>query len=121
MLGVINVALGVAGIILPLLPTTPFLLLAAYLFAKSDDRRYRWLLRHRHLGPYIHAFRGKTGLTKTQKIRIGTSISIAMAISIYFAPIVLVKCLLAGGWAFWTIVLIRMKTAKPNQSTTMQV
>jgi uncharacterized protein len=115
-LGIINVALGAAGIILPLLPTTPFLILAAYLFAKSDDRRYRWLMEHPHLGPYIHAFRGKTGLTKAQKIRIGLSISVAMAVSIYFAPILLVKCMLAGGWAFWTIMLVRMKTAEPSTS-----
>lgn len=115
-LGSINVALGVAGIILPLLPTTPFLLLAAFLFAKSDDRMHDWLLGHSKLGPYIHAFRGKSGLTKTQKIRIGASITIAMGISIYYAPMLAVKCLLAFWWAFWTIFLIRMKTAQPVPS-----
>lgn len=112
-LGVINVVMGTAGIVLPLLPTTPFLLLAAFLFAKSDDRLYGWLLNHRHLGPYIHAFRGRKGLTKTQKLRIATSITIVMGASVYLAPVLSLKGLIAGAWVFWTVVLLRMKTAEP--------
>ena len=110
-LGVLNVGLGTAGIFLPLLPTTPFLLLAAYLFARSSDRWHRWLLHHRHLGPYIHAFRNKTGLTRAQKIRIGSSFSILMGVSIYFTPLPTIRVLLLGGWLFWTVQLLRMKTA----------
>ena len=110
------VGLGVAGIFLPLLPTTPFLLLAAYLFARSSDRLHRWLLGHKHLGPYIHAFRGKTGLTRAQKIRIGTSLSIVIAVSVYFAPLLTIRLALVAGWAFWLIVLIRMKAA-PSADT----
>ena len=60
-LGIINVALGTAGIFLPLLPTTPFLLLAAFLFARSSGRWHSWLLTHPQLSPYIHAFRRKSG------------------------------------------------------------
>lgn len=108
--GVLNVGLGVLGIFLPLLPTTPFLLLAAYLFAKSSRRWHRWLLAHPHLGPYIHAFRDRSGLTPMQKVRIGLSMSVVMGISIYFAPPTAVKVLLAGLWAFWIVVLLRMKT-----------
>lgn len=109
-LGLLMVGLGTAGIFLPLLPTTPFLLLAAYLFARSSDRWHRWLLQHKHLGPYIHAFRNKTGLTTTQKVRIGSSFTVLMGISFYFTPMVTIKCLLAGIWAFWTLVLVRTKT-----------
>jgi len=115
-LGLINVLLGGAGILLPLLPTTPFLLLAAYLFAKSDERFYDWLLNQRHLGPYIHAFRGKTGLTRAQKIRIATSITIAMGVSIYLTPINTVRCLLVVFWVFWSAVIFRMKTARSSAS-----
>ena len=113
-LGFLMVALGTAGIFLPLLPTTPFLLLAAYLFARSSKRWHSWLLSHRYFGPYIHAFRNKTGLTPSQKLRIGCSFTVVMAVSFYFAPLPMVKAFLAAGWIFWTIVLWRMKTAVDN-------
>lgn len=110
-LGVLSLGLGVAGILLPLLPTTPFLLLAAYLFARSSARLHSWLLYHQHLGPYIHAFHHRTGLTRTQKIRIGTSFTVLMGISLYFAPLSFVKCALAGLWIFWIAFLVRLRTA----------
>lgn len=105
------VGLGTAGIFLPLLPTTPFLLLAAYLFGRSNKRFHNWLLNHRRLGPYIHAFRNKNGLTRAQKLRIGSSFTIVMSISFFFAPMVTVKYFVAGIWVFWTVMLLRMKTA----------
>lgn len=111
-LGIANVALGVAGILLPLLPTTPFLLLAAYFFAQSSERLHGWLLTHKHLGPYIHAFRNRSGLTRSQKIRIGASFTVMLGLSLYFAPLSEIKLLLAGLWIFWMAMLIRLKTAR---------
>ncbi len=118
-LGVLMVGLGAAGIFLPLLPTTPFLLIAAYLFARSSRRWHDWLLHHKRLGPYIHAWRNKSGYTVGQKVRMSVLLSVMMGVSIYFAPIPAVKCLLGGLWAFWTVVLLRQKTlsqpaASPN-------
>lgn len=109
--GLVMVGLGTAGIFLPLLPTTPFLLLAGYLFARSSQRLHDWLLNHPWLGPYIHAFRNKTGLTTTQKVRIGISFTIVMAVSFHFAPILAMKWLMVGIWLFWSVVLLRMKSA----------
>ena len=113
-LGFLMVVLGVAGIVLPLLPTTPFLLLAAVLFAKSSKRWHDWLLGHKHLGPYIHAWRNKTGLTTAQKLRIGVSISITFGVSIYFTPMIAVQCMLGGMWLFWTVMILRQKTIRPT-------
>ncbi|MBU4306820.1 MAG: YbaN family protein, partial [Candidatus Aminicenantes bacterium] len=50
--GMVAVGLGAAGIFLPLLPTTPFLLLAAACFFRSSDRLYNWLITHRWFGRY---------------------------------------------------------------------
>lgn len=55
-LGCISLALGILGIFLPLLPTTPLLLLSAALFLRSNKRLYDWLLNHPRLGPYITNF-----------------------------------------------------------------
>jgi hypothetical protein len=51
--GIISLSLGVIGIFIPLLPTTPFLLLAAACFLRSSDPLYQWLMHHRWFGIYI--------------------------------------------------------------------
>lgn len=56
-LGILFCVLGVIGIFVPLLPTTPFLLLSAVLFFRSSPRLYHFLLNHPQLGPYIRNFR----------------------------------------------------------------
>ena len=56
-IGFLSLILGVIGIFLPVLPTTPFLLLSAALFFRSSPRAYDWLLTHKYLGPYIRSFR----------------------------------------------------------------
>jgi uncharacterized membrane protein YbaN (DUF454 family) len=52
-LGLLCVALAMIGVALPLLPTVPFLLLAAFFFARSSSRLHNWLLSHRTFGPMI--------------------------------------------------------------------
>lgn len=56
LLGLLSLGLGILGIFLPVLPTTPLLLLAAALFLRSNKRLYDWLLNHPKLGPYIRNF-----------------------------------------------------------------
>jgi uncharacterized protein len=56
-LGLLSLGLGTVGAFLPLLPTVPFLLLAAYSFSKSSERLHYWLINHRVLGPPIIAWR----------------------------------------------------------------
>lgn len=65
--GVLSVGLGTLGLFLPLLPTTPFLLLAAACFTRSSDRFYRWLIRHRIFGAYIRNYRERGGITTKHK------------------------------------------------------
>ncbi len=66
--GSVSVALGVLGIFLPILPTTPFLLLAAACYAKSSDKLYNKLLNNKYLGKYIRNYRERRGIPKKTKI-----------------------------------------------------
>jgi len=67
-LGSICLALGVIGIFLPLLPTTPFLLLAAALYFRSSEKLYQWLIQQKHLGSYIRNFREYRAIPLRAKI-----------------------------------------------------
>lgn len=96
--GLVCVALGVAGIPLPLLPTTPFLLLAAFCFARGSERWHRWLLTHPTLSPYILAFRDKRGLTRAQKWRIAALVTLTLIITGAFSPVWIGKWLAGFIW-----------------------
>lgn len=67
--GCILLALGAVGIIIPVLPTTPFVLLAAGCFSASSPRAYQFLLRNRFFGPYIAHYRSGGGITRAAKAR----------------------------------------------------
>ena len=67
-LGSICLALGVIGIFLPLLPTTPFLLLSAALYVRSSEKLYQWLIHQKYLGTYIRNFREHRAIPLRAKI-----------------------------------------------------
>lgn len=67
-IGVVALCLGAVGVVLPLLPTTPFLLLAAGCFMRSSDRLYRWLVHNRWLGDYIRNYREHHAMTRRAKV-----------------------------------------------------
>jgi uncharacterized membrane protein YbaN (DUF454 family) len=66
--GTICTALGVIGIFVPLLPTTPFLLLAAACYARSSERFYNWLMNNRIFGRYVRDYLEKRGISLKVKI-----------------------------------------------------
>ena len=67
-LGLISLFLGIIGIFLPLLPTTPFLLLSAALFMKSSTRLYNWLMNHKYLGKHLKNYLLHKTISKKSKI-----------------------------------------------------
>lgn len=67
-IGVVSLLLGAAGILLPLLPTTPFVLVAAVAFAKSSDRLHQWLIEHNVFGPLIANWRRGGTISRSAKI-----------------------------------------------------
>ena len=83
-LGLISLGLGIIGAFLPLLPTVPFVLLSAYLFAKSSDRLHNWLLNHRVFGHIIRDFREEKGISIQGKVTAISMMWISNIISICF-------------------------------------
>lgn len=83
--GSISLGLGILGIPLPLLPTTPFLLLSAWLFARSSSRFYWWLMNHRYFGETIRNYREKGGVRSGVKAGAISLLWTTIAISAIFA------------------------------------
>lgn len=66
-LGWISLSLGVIGVFLPLMPTTVFMLIAAWAFSHSSERWHNWLLTHRRFGPLIHAWQQHHAMPRRAK------------------------------------------------------
>ncbi len=84
-LGTFFVGIAIVGIIIPILPTTPFLLLSAALYARSSKRFYDWLLNNRLFGKYIKNYREGKGIPVYLKIMVITLLWITIGVSIVFA------------------------------------
>ncbi|MGL4252623.1 MAG: YbaN family protein [Fusobacteriaceae bacterium] len=67
-MGILSVFSGVLGIFLPLIPTTPFILLAAFCFEKSSPKFHNLLLNSGYLGKYIRDYQEKKGITLINKV-----------------------------------------------------
>lgn len=109
--GFISVGLGVLGIPLPLLPTTPFLLLAAFFFARSSERWHNWLVTHSVFSTYINAFRRKRGLTPAQKWRIALVVTMSLLVTGAFSPFWQARALALFIWSTGMIALYFSRTA----------
>ena len=94
LLGCFFLALGVVGAFLPVLPTTPFLLLSAALFMRSSERLYQWLVNHRLLGTYIRNFRENKAIPLRVKI-----------ISVSMVWITLLYCTFFVAYVWWMRVM----------------
>jgi len=116
-IGLMAVGLGILGIFLPLLPTTPFLLLAAACFIRSSDRLYQWLLRNRWFGPYIRDYREHRGIPRRAKvialILLWTTMTYSVLVWVDFwvprAFLLLIACGVS-------VYLVRMKTIPAEKS-----
>jgi hypothetical protein len=82
--GTIFLGVGIIGIFLPILPTTPFLLLAAACYARSSQRFYNWLMNNKWFGNYIKNYHEGRGLPLKFKIFTMTLLWITILTSIYF-------------------------------------
>ncbi len=120
-LGTLSVALGVLGMFLPVMPTTPFLLLAAICYERSSDRFHRWLLTNRWFGEYIRNYRDGRGMLLRQKICTLTLLWLTIALSVvFFVPLWWVRALLVAIAAGVTIHLVRINTYRPEKAFSIE-
>jgi uncharacterized membrane protein YbaN (DUF454 family) len=84
-LGSLCVGLGIIGIILPLVPTTPFLLLASVCFAKSSEKYHNWLHNHRWFGEYLRNYEAGKGIPMRVKISMLAVLWTTMILTSVFA------------------------------------
>lgn len=82
--GVLFLGLGILGMFLPVLPTTPFVLLAAACFARSSDRFYGWLLAHRAFGPMVREWRTHRSIPYRTKLVAIVLMAASLSTSIVF-------------------------------------
>lgn len=90
-LGLLALGLGILGIFLPVLPTTPLLLLAAALFLRSNRGLYDWLLNHPRLGPYIRNFMEYKAIPLKIKV---------LSVSLVWITLLNCAIFVADHWAF---------------------
>ena len=117
-LGISSLILGLIGLFLPLLPTTPFVLLSAALFSRSSTKMHNWLLNHKFLGKIINDYKVEKAIPMHAKI-IAISfmwISIMYAVLVVAADKIWLQVLLLVIATSVSIHILLFKTKKNNQN-----
>jgi uncharacterized membrane protein YbaN (DUF454 family) len=104
------VILGVIGIFLPVMPTTPFLLLAAACFMRTSPKFYQWLVGHPQLGKYVVYYIEGKGIPFKAKIYTIVLMAMGMSFTIYWVPYVEVKIILPLIGALVALYILRQPT-----------
>jgi uncharacterized protein len=118
--GSVCLALAVLGIFLPLLPTTPFLLLAFLLLAsacyvRSSERLHGWLMRNRLLGGYIRNFKERRGIPLRAKVTTVVLLWLPLLYSVYRLDLLWLEVLLVLMGLAWSVLILRMKTLREGE------
>lgn len=104
--GFFSLGLGAIGAFLPLLPTVPFMILAAFCFARSSPALEAKLLEHRHFGPHIRNWREKGAISRRGKKTALAAFAFSVGLALLFSPfpwflIPVAAALISGTW-IWT-------------------
>jgi uncharacterized membrane protein YbaN (DUF454 family) len=110
--GWLSVVLGVIGIFLPVLPTTPFLLLAAACFARSSPRFYHWLVDHPRLGPWIRGYLDGEGIPLKGKVYAIGLMWVSIGFSCWLVPMIWAQGLMLVSAVLVTVYILRQKTLR---------
>ena len=104
--GLASLALGSIGVLLPLLPTVPFMILAAFCFANSSPRLESWLVEHHVFGTHIKNWRDRRAITRRGKWAATVAFAVSCVIALLFVKlpwnlIPIAAALISGSW-IWT-------------------
>lgn len=108
--GWLSVVLGVIGIFIPVLPTTPFLLLAAACFVRSSRRFYQWLVGHRHLGPWIRDYLEGNGIPLKGKVYAIGLMWLSIGLSCYLVPLPWARAFMLTSAVLVSLYILKQKT-----------
>jgi hypothetical protein len=110
--GFVCVGIGVVGVVVPILPTTPFLLLAAYCFLRGSPRWHAWLLGNRVFGRYIHDYLMYRAVPRRTKISALVVLWACLSVSAVLVRIWYVALILAVIGVAVTIHILKLRTLK---------
>ncbi|MBI5805749.1 GNAT family N-acetyltransferase [candidate division TA06 bacterium] len=113
--GLVSLGLGVIGIFLPLLPTTPFLLLSAFCFLRSSQRLHGWLVNHRVFGAFIHDYLKYRAVPLKTKILALVLLWGTISLSIILLPNLTVRIFLAAVALGISLHILSLKTRRPGE------
>jgi uncharacterized membrane protein YbaN (DUF454 family) len=105
--------LGVIGVLLPVVPTTPFMLLALWAFSRSSERFYNWLYTHRFLGPPLQMWKQHRVIPKIAKIMSLSFMSISFIYVIFISPLNYLLKLVIAAFMLYAAWFILSKPSKP--------
>lgn len=106
-LGCISVGLGAVGAVVPMLPTFPFLMLAAYCFARSSEKLNHWFINTKLYKKNLESYVAGKGMTKKTKVRILTMVTILMLIGfLMMGKVPVGRIVLACVWVFHLVYFI---------------
>ena len=117
-LGSLSLILGIIGIFLPVLPTTPFLLLSSFCYVRSSKRMYNWLINHKVFGNYIYSYMTYRAVPMKTKIFAVVFLWTTMIISIMLISSLHLRIFLAAVGIAVTVHLFTLKTLNPDDIKT---
>lgn len=115
-IGILATALGFLGAVLPLLPTTPFILLAVFCFAKSSERFHTWLINTKVYKEYVEDFQKYKGYTLKKKFELLISVYIVVGFSIWMVDNFYIRIGLCIMLFFQTVVLFTLVKTLPAKN-----
>lgn len=118
--GSISLVLGIVGVFIPVLPTTPFLLLSSFCFLRSSKRLYNWLINHKLFGSYIYNYLTYRAINKNTRIGALIFLWLSLLVSIFFVSNLHMTIFLFAVGIGVSIHLFTLKTLnKENNKDTM--